>query len=148
MPNIEYSGIDFSRPMLEIASSRLESYSSRVAYVQADLVEDDWASMVAAPINAIVSTWALHDLGSQKNVEIVYEKSAKSLSNRGVLLNGDFIKPDGAIHDFELGRFPIDRHLELLTQVGFENVKCLVLLEEEIESPTPAQNYACFRAMK
>lgn len=147
MSDIEYYGIDFSRPMLEIASSRLESYSSRVAYVQADLVEDDWESMVAAPINAIVSTWALHDLGSQKNVEIVYEKSAKSLSNRGVLLNGDFIKPDGAIHDFELGRFQINRHLELLKKAGFGNVKCLALLEEEIESPTPAQNYACFRAM-
>jgi hypothetical protein len=147
MPNIEYCGIDFSRPMLEIASSRLKSYASRVAYLQADLVEDDWASMVAAPINAIVSTWALHDLGSQKNVEIVYEKSAKSLSNRGVLLNGDFIKPEGAIHDFEPGRFQIDRHLELLTNVGFSSVKCLARLEEEIDSPTPAQNYACFRAV-
>ncbi len=147
LPGIEYCGIDFSRPMLDIASARLELYSSRITYIQADLVADDWARMVAAPINAIVSTWALHDLASQENVKKIYEKCAVALDEGGVLLNGDFIKPDGTIHEFEPGRFQITRHLELLRQVGFGDAECMAIFEEEIELPTPAHNYACFRAV-
>lgn len=148
MPAIENCGIDFSRPMLEIASARLGHHSSRVTFTQADLVQDDWENMITTPINAIISTWALHDLGSQKNVNTVYAKSAKALGGQGVLLNGDFIKSEGTTHEFEAGRFQIARHLEMLRNVGFGAAECLVLLEEEVESPTPAQNYACFKAVK
>ena len=148
MPAIKYIGIDFSIPMLEIASARLQSHSSKVTYIQADLVEDDWPRMLTSPVNAILSTWTLHDLGSQENVEIVYSKSAMTLDDSGLLLNGDFVKPDGTIQEFEPGRFQIGRHLELLRKAGFVDVECLTVLEEETESPTPAQNYACFRGVK
>ena len=148
MPAIKYIGIDFSSPMLEIASARLQPHSSKVTYIQADLVEDDWPRMLTSPVNAILSTWALHDLGSQENIETVYSKSAKTLDDSGVLLNGDFVKPDGTIQEFEPGRFQIGRHLELLRKAGFVDVECLAVLEEETESPTPAQNYACFRGVK
>jgi hypothetical protein len=104
--------------------------------------------MIYAPVNAVVSTWALHDLGSQENVAAVYAKSAKTLAAGGVLLNGDFIKPDGATQEFEPGRFEIARHLELLRKAGFRDPECLALLEKEKRSPTPAQNYACFKGVK
>ncbi len=148
MPAVEYVGLDFSLPMLDIARSRLHPYSSRITYKQANLVEDDWTVRVASPINAIVSTWALHDLGSQTNVERVYAGCARILSDQGILLNGDFVKPVGATQEFEPGRFSIHRHLELLMKAGFSAADCLRFLEEEIESPTPAQNYACLKAMK
>ena len=148
MQAIEYTGIDFSQPMLEIARSRLVQYASRVTFTQADLVKDDWTSMLAAPINAVISTWTLHDLGSQVNVYSVYAKSARILDTSSVFLNGDFIKPIGAAQEFEAGRFAIARHLELLTSAGFRDAECLALLEEEIETPTAAQNYACFKAVK
>lgn len=148
MPALEYHGIDFSRAMIDIASNRLSIYSSRITYTQVDLVQDDWENMVGKPIDAIVTTWALHDLGSQENVNTVYEKSYKALSNKGIFLNGDFIKPNGTTHEFEPGRFEITRHLELLRNVGFEKAECLSTFEDETESPTPAQNYACLKAVK
>ncbi len=134
--------------MLEIANSRLAQYESRVTFTQANLVKDDWESMLAAPINAVISTWTLHDLGSQENVYSVYAKAANVLDTSSVLLNGDFIKPTGASQIFEAGRFPIARHLELLTSAGFRDAECLALFEEELELPTAAQNYACFKAVK
>ena len=148
MSAVEYHGIDFSRAMIDIARNRLSNYSKRITYTQVDLVQDDWEKMVDKPINAIVSTWALHDLGSQENVNTVYEKSSKAIDNKGILLNGDFIKPNGTTHEFEAGRFEITRHLELLRNVGFEKAECLSTFEDETESPTPAQNYACFKAVK
>lgn len=147
LKSIQYYGIDFSGPMLDIARKRLRPYSTRVTYIKADLVNDDWSKYIPMPINAIVSTWTLHDLGSPKNVEIVYKKCAQLLQSRGMLLNGDFIKPDNAIYEYEPGRFEIAQHIEILSRVGFRCAECVVVLEEEIESPTAAQNYACFKGL-
>lgn len=147
MPGIQYHGIDFSSPMLDIARQRLRPHSARITYVKAGLVKDQWWMGIPKPVNAIVSTWALHDLGSQENVEVVYKNCAEVLQNGGMLLNGDFIKPDKATHEYEPGRVEIAKHIKILLRVGFKNAKCLVLLEEEIESPTAAQNYACFKGV-
>ena len=146
LPAIRYQCIDFSRPMLDIAARRLRSHADRVVFTQADLLADPWWEDLAGPVDAVVSTWALHDLGGPAKVEHVYAGCAKTLGSRGLLLNGDFIKPDGAVHEYEPGRFDIATHLGLLRRVGFEAAECLRVFEEELESPTPAQNYACFRA--
>jgi SAM-dependent methyltransferase len=148
MPHISYCGIDFSAPMLEIARERLQQHGSRISYTQTDLVKEAWEQSTPNPTHAIVSTWALHDLGSPENINTVYEHSYLALGVNGILLNGDFIKPVGATQVFEGGRFPVTKHLELLRNAGFVTADCLSLFEEEIENPTPAQNYACIRARK
>ncbi|HJO04008.1 MAG TPA: class I SAM-dependent methyltransferase [Acidobacteriota bacterium] len=147
MPSIRYYGVDFSGPMLAIAQHRLELHSDRVAYVQADLVRDRWWTDIHGPIDAIVSTWALHDLGSKADIEVVYESCAQALRDGGMLLNGDFIKPDGAKFEYEPGRFEVAKHIAMLRRVGFESAECLAVFEEELESPTAAQNYACLRGL-
>ena len=147
MLDIRYYGVDFSVPMLNIAGHRLKPHAHRVAYVRADLVMDEWWADIPSPISAIVSTWALHDLGSQENVRNVYKSCAQVLQDGGILLNGDFIKPDRAIYEYEPGRFEIEKHIAMLRLVGFKHADCLVVLEEEINAPTPAQNYACFRGV-
>ena len=146
LPAVRYEAVDFSRPMLDIAARRLRPHADRVAFTQIDLLADGWWEALDGPVDAIVSTWALHDLGGQDKVEHVYAGCAKALGNRGLVLNGDFIKPAGARHEYEPGRFPISTHLDMLRRVGFETAECLRVFEQELEAPTPAQNYACFRA--
>ena len=143
LPQISYEGVDFSEPMLKQAASRLERFGARVHLQQADLLQDSWTASLSRQPAAIVSTWALHDLGGQAQTSQVYRACAPALPEGGILLNGDFIKPDGTRHPFEAGRFPISRHLELLEEAGFSATRCLHLWEEEIEAPTSAQNYAC-----
>ena len=145
LPAVRYRGIDFSRPMLAIAARRLRSHAGRVAFSQTDLVADPWWRD-AGPVDAIVSTWALHDLGSPAHVGRVYAACAKILGRRGLLLNGDFIKPAGAVHEYEPGRFEIATHLALLRRAGFVAADCLRVFEAELQAPTAADNYACFRA--
>ena len=147
MPEIQYFGIDFSSPMLGIARKRLRPHSARVTFIQADLLKDNWWKYIPLQINAIVSTWALHDLGSQENIELLYKTCAQRLGGSGMLLNGDFIKPDNAIFEYEPGRLGIAKHIEILNRAGFKNAECLLVLEEEIKSPTAAQNYACFKGV-
>ncbi len=148
LPGITYLGIDFSLPMLTIAQARLREHSARVAYRRADLIEDAWENHMPAPVHAVVSTWALHDLGSPANTRAVYARSYRALRATGLLINGDFIKPGGALQAFEGGRFPVAEHLALLDDVGFAGAHCLSLFEEELLNPAPAQNYACIRAEK
>ena len=78
----------------------------------------------------------------------VYARSASALVDGGILLNGDFIKPEKAYQEFEGGRFQVAKHLEMLQTAGFSSADCLAMFEEEIESPTSAQNYACIKAKR
>ena len=113
MPKVRYIGIDFSLPMLDIARDRLESFGDRIKYVQADLLKDSWWMATNGPVDGIVTTWALHDLGGQKNTSFVYKASAQLLREGGIFLNGDFIKPEKTRHEYEPGRFKIHIHLKL-----------------------------------
>lgn len=148
LPHISYCGVDFSAPMLDIAGQRLHDFADRVSYLRRDLVEDDWDAEVARPTHAIVSTWALHDLGTPENIFSVYKRCHRALSDSGLLINGDFVKPENARQNYEGGRFEVARHLQALTQQGFADPSCLSYFEEELDNPTPAQNYACLRAGK
>ncbi len=146
MPSVHYYGIDFSAPMLELARARLANYSARTELIRADLVLDEWWASLPLPIDGVVSTWALHDLGGEVMTAKVYSACRSILRSGGIFLNGDFIKPDHTKHEYEPGRFMIGRHIGLLQQVGFSEAECLIVLGPEIENPTAAQNYACFRA--
>jgi SAM-dependent methyltransferase len=147
IPNVTYEGIDFSRPMLDLAAVRLRNFGDRVRFTQAHLVEDSWERSMSQPVGAILSTWALHDLGSEASTSAVYRKCKFVLPLQGILLNGDFIKPEGATFEYEPGRFPANRHIEILSDLEFYEVECLGVFELELENPTPAQNYACFKAV-
>jgi SAM-dependent methyltransferase len=146
-PGITYEGVDFSQAMLEMAASRLQKFSQRLTLTQANLVADAWEELVKAPAGAVVSIWTLHDLGSEANTAAVYQRCKSILPAGGMLLNGDFIKPDGTKFEYEPGRFSVERHIEMLSSLGFRSVECLGIFEFELEAPTAAQNYACFKAI-
>jgi len=146
--DINYEGLDFSQPMLAIAKQRLKAYEERLTLSQADLTSDNWRNNLSAQPDAVVSTWALHDLLSKENILHVYQTVYDFLPKQGILLNGDFIKPETSIFSYEAGRIKPSEHLKLLNRVGFSSVVCVKEFETNIEQPTTANNYACFRAVK
>ena len=145
---ITYEGLDFSDVFFDIARETVGGMLGRVALTKADLKNQSWPKRLSKPPGAIISTWALHDLGSQQAVADVYARCYEALPARGVLVNGDFIKPDGTTFDYEPGRFEVGRHLELLRSVGFSDPKSLAQFEQNLKDPTAAQNYACLVAVK
>ncbi len=147
-PTISYEGVDFSEVFFDVARKTIGSYMPRVTLTKADLMNQAWPTSLAAQPAAIISTWALHDLGSQQAVADVYARCYEILPEGGILLNGDFIKPDGTTWTYEPGRFEIHGHLEFLREAGFENPSSLALFEHNIDNPTAAQNYACLMAVK
>lgn len=146
--SITYEGLDFSNVFFDVARKTIASYMTRVTLTKADLMDQSWPSTLSRQPDAIISTWALHDLGGERAVADVYARCHEVLPAGGVLLNGDFIKPDNTSWAYEPGRFEIDRHLALLRQAGFASPTSLALFEHNIDSPTAAQNYACFMAVR
>ena len=145
---ISYEGVDFSDVFFEIAKETVGDLMHRMTLTKADLKDPNWPQNLTQTPGAIISTWALHDLGDQQAVADVYAHCYNILPEGGVLVNGDFIKPDGTNWDYEPGRFEIGRHFELLRQVGFSDPKSLAHLEPNIESPSAAENYACLVAVR
>lgn len=146
LPDISYEGLDFSAAMLQIAENRLSQYAGRVVFTRADLTKDNWTDKISQAPKAVVSTWALHDLFSAKNIEFVYLKTREILQPQGVFLNGDFIKPETSTFEYEGGRIKPSVHLNLLHSVGFQSAICVKEFEINIVNPTTANNYACFEA--
>jgi len=145
---ITYEGLDFSEVFFEIARETVGDMLYRVTLTKADLMNQTWPKNLSKVPGAIISTWALHDLGGQQAVADVYARCYETLPMGGVLVNGDFIKPDGTIWEYEPGRFEVGRHIELLRNAGFSDAKSLAHLEQNLKNPTPAQNYACLVAVK
>ncbi|MEE4235282.1 MAG: class I SAM-dependent methyltransferase [Anderseniella sp.] len=145
---VSYEALDFSDAFIDVARKTIGDLSSRVVFTNADLMAQDWPDRLSRKPDAIISTWALHDLGAQEPIANVYARCHEILPVGGLLANGDFIKPDGTSWDYEPGRFEIGRHLELLRAAGFEEPRSLAHLEPNTENPTPAQNYACLVAFK
>jgi SAM-dependent methyltransferase len=145
---VHYEGLDFSTVFLEVARRTLGELAPWVTFTKADLTDQSWPARLARAPHAIISTWALHDLGSQQAVADVYLRCFETLPKGGILVNGDFIKPDGTAWDYEPGRFEIARHLELLRAAGFGRPASLHHSEPETDNPTTAQNYACLVAAK
>ena len=145
---IGYEGLDFSEVFFDVARKTIGRSMPRVTLTKADLMDQTWPRSLARQPRAIISTWALHDLGSQQAIADVYARCHEVLPPGGVLLNGDFIKPVGTDWDYEPGRFEVARHLELLRQAGFRPPVSLAQYETNTDSPTAAQNYACLMAVK
>ena len=147
-PVVSYEGLDFSAAFFEIARETVADLLHRLTLTKADLMNQSWPEALSRPPGAIISTWALHDLGSQQAVADVYARCYETLPVGGVLVNGDFIKPDGTTFDYEPGRFGIGRHLELLRKAGFADPRSLAHFEPNIEDPKGFENYACIIAVR
>jgi hypothetical protein len=106
-------------------------------FTDADLMDQSWPSELSKNPDANVSTWALHDLGGQQAVADVYTRCFEQLPVGGVLVNGDFIKPDGTTWEYEPGRFEIDLHLELLRAAGFKAPQSLGPFGTQIPNSRP-----------
>ncbi len=146
--DISYIGIDASRPMLQIARERLSAQQDLIQLIEFDMLNKEWDLKLENPPHAIVSTWTLHDLYTPENIAHIYQQSYRLLARDGMLINGDFIKPEDSIIEYEGGRIKPTEHIQLLKQAGFRDVTCLAHFEKDVLNPTTANNYACFRAIK
>jgi ubiquinone/menaquinone biosynthesis C-methylase UbiE len=80
--------VDFSEPMLEAARRQLQSHVHRVELLQADFNQPGWTRRVAphAPLDAIVSGFAIHHLPDTRKREL-YREIFDLLAPEGIFIN-------------------------------------------------------------
>ncbi|MFD0352600.1 class I SAM-dependent methyltransferase [Streptomyces sp. NPDC127110] len=105
LPTAEVLAVDADPLLLELGRAH---YGSALRYVEVTIGAPGWldALTLDRPLDAAVSTTALHYLGEQ-TLRKVYRELAERLRPGGVFVNGDHIFPDSvAIHDLaqEIGR--------------------------------------------
>ena len=148
LSNVRCEGLDYSEAMLSIAKERTSNNNERISFTQADLVNELWSKKIKTQPNAIVSTWALHDLFNLESIKSVFRLAYELLPEGDVFLNGDFVKPEESTTEYEGGRIRPSEHVFLLKDVGFQSVNCIKEFEKNVHNPTTANNYSCFMAVK
>jgi len=81
-PGLSYEGLDFSEQFFDVARKTIGTYMPRVKLTKADLMDQAWPHSLSRQPGAIVSTWALHDLGGQQAVADVYALDLRARSIR------------------------------------------------------------------
>ena len=90
-PFIQAVNIDQSEAFLGLAERRLERFGNRANCHQCRL-QDDWPALLDRSPKAIVSMSAVHHLDSTEK-HTFYGKCFETLELRGMLVNGDEVRP-------------------------------------------------------
>lgn len=92
-PQATVIGVDFDPALLVLARERLAACGERAVLLAGDLRADTWAKGVPAPVDAVVSSTALHWLAAEQ-LDRLYRAVARILRPDGVLLNADHVGSD------------------------------------------------------
>lgn len=138
MPDLDYTGLDFSAPFVHFASRRMQRFGARARVRQADLNQDTWIRDITPPVDAFLALQSIHDLGDETHVARIYRKAFDLLAPDGCFLNADFVVPPGSSNDRDPGRLSVARHFALMQEAGFAWTDCLAR----------EQDFACLLARK
>jgi cyclopropane fatty-acyl-phospholipid synthase-like methyltransferase len=83
--------VDQSEPFLALAERKLQPFASRTSFIQRRL-QDDWATELTEPPNAIVSTSAIHHLEPVEK-RALFSRCYAALKPGGLFINGDEYRP-------------------------------------------------------
>jgi SAM-dependent methyltransferase len=123
-PQISYTGIDLTPPLLDVARTRLASHAAQITWVEADLNEDEWLNQIVKPVHAFLSLQSIHDLGDESAVARIFCLAAQQLAPQGQFIYADMLAIDPPEENANPGKIRIERHLELLHDAGFASVTC------------------------
>ena len=118
-PQITYTGIDLTAPLLDVARTRLANHASQITWLEADLNEETWLGQIAKPIHAFMSLQSIHDLGDDAAVARILRLVAQQLAPQGQFIYADLLKVEPPEENPNPGKLPVERHLELLHAAGF-----------------------------
>jgi tRNA (cmo5U34)-methyltransferase len=125
---------DFSLPMLERARSELAWAGERAGFHASDLAAGDWAAGLAGPFDAVVSSYAIHNLRAADAIRSVYADIARLLAPGGCFLLLDMVETPGPQADRLYGvrrrwddRVPstLTAQLGWLEDAGLTEVDCI-----------------------
>ena len=90
-PTATVIGIDMDPTLLLLAERRTATFGERIHLLQRDIRTADWMAKIPEPVNAVVSTTALHWL-KKTQLRSLYPRIANLLADKGIFLNADHVR--------------------------------------------------------
>lgn len=120
LPRIEYSALDFSEAMHQLARERLGPLSERVRFEIRDFKDPAWSSGLGV-FDAVISMQAIHEVRHKRHVAELLAHVRRVIRSRGLFLMCDHeVGPEG-MSDRELYMTRREQE-EVLTEAGFTEV--------------------------
>lgn len=125
---------DYSPPMLDQARSRLARAGDRVRFHQSDLRSPGWTLELGQSFDAVVSSYAIHNLRDPAAIRAVYDELVTVLAPGGCVLLLDLVESPGPRADALIGErrrrdegepSSLAAQLGWLASAGLVQVDCL-----------------------
>jgi SAM-dependent methyltransferase len=124
MPHAEYTALDFSPAMHDLARERLGKFSGGVRFVEANFTAPDWNLGLPA-VDAVVSMQSVHEVRHKANVPALYASVRTVLRRGGLFLVCDHYAGEDAQSDTALYMTLQEQH-QALVAARFSDVKMLL----------------------
>ena len=125
LPEAQLVAMDINQALLDYCSERV--VTGRVLPVYKDLTHS-WSGGYENTFDAVYSLQSIHDFGGREALKSTYSEIALALKPGGALINADFVVPLPQDKLANPRRFPVEEHLQILNECGFQ--KATVLHEE------------------
>jgi ubiquinone/menaquinone biosynthesis C-methylase UbiE len=102
---------DGSEEMAKLGRERMKKLTGRFEYVLCDFSKHGWSKSVRGPFEAVVSSIAIHNVGSPNIIRGIYEDAYSLVKTGGCFLNFDRPRP------------PCEDQMKWLRGAGFKNVQ-------------------------
>ena len=102
---------DGSEEMAKLGRERMKHLTGRFEYVLCDFGKHGWSKLVPGPFEAIVSSIAIHNVGSPNIIRGIYEDTYT------------LVKPGGCFLNFDRPRPPWEDQMQWLSGAGFKDVR-------------------------
>lgn len=125
LPQIQYTALDFSAAMHELAAQRLGALQSRVRFVERSFREPAWVEGLG-PFDHVVTHQAVHELRHKRYTPMLHEQVRGLLAPGGRYLVCDHFSGPGGMKNDQL-YMSIDEQREALQRAGFARVEPVLL---------------------
>lgn len=110
-PNATAICQDGSEEMAKLGRERMKHLAGRFEYVLCDFSKAGWSKLLPGPFEAIVSSIAIHNVGSPNIIRGIYEDAYT------------LVKPGGCFLNFDRPRPPWEDQMQWLRGAGFKDVR-------------------------
>lgn len=122
LPEAQLVAMDINQTLLDYCSERVAA--GRILPVCKDLTHF-WSAGYENTFDAVYSLQSIHDFGGREALKSTYTEIASALKPGGAVINADFVVPLPQDQLADPRRFPVEEHLQILTECGFQQATVL-----------------------
>ena len=122
LPGVQLSAMDVNQTLIDYCRDRIAP--NQASFYCQDL-SNPWSEDHRNSFDAVYSLQSFHDFGGLEALRSTYEEIALVLKPGGVLINADFVVPLPQDKQAAPRRFPVEMHLQLLKDCGFEQSRVI-----------------------